>query len=84
MGRNGTEPIRWAAWATGADVVAGNRACRVMLAVLAGNALHGDLIEATGLPRTVVHAGLDDLHELGLVDWTEGSHGTLHPLVALV
>lgn len=73
-------------WAkvTGADVVGGHRACVVMLAVLAGNTLMGDLMAATGYGRSNVNRGVHELRRLGLVDFVDYAHGTLHPTVRLV
>lgn len=69
---------------TGADVVAGTRAAKVMMAVLAGTNRIPELVEATGLPRVTVHAGLVDLRELGLIAWETGKQGTIRPTCRLV
>lgn len=69
---------------TGADVVAGGRACRVLVAILEGNRLITELMDATGLSRSVVHLGLCELRALGIVAWEDGTQGTLRPAVTLV
>lgn len=74
----------WQCARTGADVVAGDRACRVLIAILEGNHLIGDLIDASGLSRSVVHLGLCELRGLGIVEWADGKHGTLRPTARLV
>lgn len=69
---------------TGADVVAGDRACRVLIAVLEGQRVITELMAATGLSRSVVHLGLCELRGLGIIDWTAGTQGTIHPTARLV
>lgn len=69
---------------TGADVVAGDRACRVLFAVLEGNRLITELINASGLSRSVVHLGLRELRALGIVEWADHKQGTLRPTIRLV
>lgn len=60
---------------------AGNGSTRVLLAVIDGCRTYAPLIERTGLSRSTVAWHLDHLRRLGLVDWTDGKRGTLHPLV---
>ena len=69
---------------TGADVVAGGSACRVLLAVMDGHIVISDIAVATGLTRSVVHHRLRELRDLGLVDWVEHKQATIHPVSQLV
>lgn len=62
-----------------------DRAAAVMLAVI--NDPHprlDSIVEATGLGRHLVHHRLSQLRAAGLVDWTDRTHGTIHPLVTEV
>ena len=70
--------------ATGADVVAGNRACRTLMAICAGHTTYTEIMAVTGLSRSVTHRACAELRRLGLITWTVGSKGTIHPTSRLV
>ena len=53
----------------------------VLLAVVRGFRLYGELMEATGLPRRTLKDALDRLRARGFVTWDAGKTGTLRPLV---
>ena len=55
----------------------GDTEVRVLFAVLRGRRTHGELTEAVGKSRSVVHFALARLRTAGLVTWDDGRNATL-------
>lgn len=57
---------------------------KIFLAILAGDTHGPSLARRFNLARSTCQQHLERLRSLGLIDWTEGKQGTIHPLVITI